>query len=51
MENREKMDQLFKVHQMEALKELKLHYDQVTELLDKNDGTMPDKFERTKENQ
>ena len=36
---------------MEALRELKEHYDKLTDELDRDDGTLPDKFERIKENQ
>lgn len=36
---------------MQALKDLKYHYDLLTNELDKDDGTMPDKFERIRERQ
>ena len=51
LDNRAKIEQLFKVHQMESLRELKEHYDRLTDELDRDDGTLPDKFERIKENQ
>jgi len=51
LENKAKIEQLFRVHQMEALRELKEHYDKLTDELDRDDGTLPDKFERIKENQ
>ena len=48
-ENRDKIDKLFQIHQMEALKELKLHFDEITHLLDNSSVSQIDFYQRRRD--